>query len=267
MKYWINYIIALLCIGEKRPPALNSKKPVIGYGRVSYWGMSKSDLLDDLVRCATEGVMCYHIEYINWGEDSIFDFNNYNKVHEMYKYLLKICRSLGMYLFVSVTNDNLGKNGGKRLSSYYGQILQEFDFIKSCGKENVILQPVAETQTDTGKKLDTYAKSLFTNWITCYNGDGGRPSGNNGMTYRACHPSSIANCSKYKGSIITNDHSLLIKEIAENNSLSGAPDPLQLIKFVNEAKKGQAPLIVYYAFLYKKYDKKAEKAIKTLGKL
>lgn len=246
----------------KKAPKLNG---ITGYGRVNYWATSKKELREDLARCAAAGVKCYHIEYCGFADTDILVSGKTEKTRDMYKWLLKRCRALGMILFVSVVNDNMGSrkygDQGVSLDKVYNKACNELEFIRKCGKANVLLQPVAETQTDAGRRFDEFAKAILKGWPLVFNGEGGRPDGTNGMAYRAVHPSSIANAGKYKGSIVSSDHGLIIRELAADGSLSGPGDPDKLHKFVEKALGASAPLVVYYAFTHQKHDRRAIEAM------
>ena len=267
MKYFIAKLLTMFPVIKQKPPKIGSGM-LRGYGRVNYWYLDEDELDKDLARCKASGVDVYHIEYSGFGATNIYIDINTNKVRKAYKKLVKKIRALGMWLFVSVVNDNMGsgKYGDQKipLSKLYNNALAELAFIKSCGSDNVIIQPVAETQTSAGTKFENDTKAMLAGWTLVNNGSGGRPSGNNGMTYRAVHPSSIANCSKYGNAIVSSDHGLIIKELAVGGTLNGPGSPQKITIFLQNSKSAGAPMCVYYAFQREKHDKDA---IEAMGKI
>ena len=212
MSYILYYILTFIPWFRRKPRKLEK---VVGYGRVNYWYLSKSDLRKELARCKSEGINCYHIEFCGWAGTNILTTGKIATAKKRYKWLLRRCRALGMWLFVSIVNDNIGSrkygDSGIPWGNSYGDVVRIAEFIRDCGGENVIVQPVAETHTDFGKSLENWCSCSMKTFALCYNGNYGQPKTTGGMDYRACHPSSIANATKYPGAIITSDHGNLIR--------------------------------------------------------
>ena len=266
MNFFIAKLLTMFPIIKQKPPKISGQM-LRGYGRVNYWYLDDGELDKDLARCKASGVDIYHIEYSGFGPTNIYVNINTDKVRKTYKKLVKKIRALGMWLFVSVVNDNMGsgKYGDQKipLSKLYNNALAELAFIKSCGSDNVIIQPVAETQTSVGTKFENDTKALLAGWTLVNNGSGGRPSGNNGMAYRAVHPANIKACSQYGNAIVSSDHGLLIRELAMDGSLNGPGSPQKIAEFLKNSKAAGAPMCVYYAFQREKHDRGA---IEAMGK-
>ena len=262
-------IISYIPLGRKSPPDLRQGRTLTGYGRVNCWASGrKKDLRRDLIECAVSGVSCYHIELAGWSRYSIFtDANALNRTKERYEWIVKRCRALGLWLFVSVVNDNMGKgkygDTGPTLEKAWGTAIELLNLVHKFGKKNVIVQPVAETNTPSGSRFENECKAKLAGWTLVYNGSGGQPKGTNGMAFAAYHASSIDKCKSINGGFInSSDHGLIIRELASDGSLDGPGDPAKLKRLVSISKSVGNPLVVYYAFKRQKHDRNAIRALK-----
>lgn len=269
--YIISYLADIGIVIRRSPEKLQPGKTRKFYGRVNTWASDKkSNLRKDLIACYANGINGYHIELASWGGDaSVWESSSRIKnVKKRYEWLVDQCRALGLYLFVSVVNDNMGKgkygDTGPKLEQVYDQAIDLANFVKKCGKKNVLVQPVAETQTSAGKRFDAYCIGALNEFELVNNSSGGRPATTNGMKYRAWHPASIAAIRQIKGAsncIISSDHGLLIREISYG--LDGKLKPEQMKPFYQACKDIGALCCCFYAFLYKGHD---DKGIKAFGK-
>lgn len=263
MKKIILFVKQLLGITEK-PKAIGQFQT--WYGRVNKWRKSRSTLEKDILECAERGVSGYMIEMAVWADNDLWTDKGLKSLEKDYENILSLCRAEGLWLFVSVVNDNMGKgkygDKGPALEKVYDKALKLLEIIKKHGKDNVIVQPVAETQTSAGKKFEAAAKSVLAGFPLVNNNNGGQPSGTNGMNFAAYHPSAI---SKKVGSgfLAISDHGLIIRELNKGGSLEAQGDPAKVTQWKNNVKAWGCPVCGYYAFLYDGFDKDT---IKALGK-
>lgn len=244
----------------------------VWYGRVNMWHRD-SDLwrkeMDAMVKYGCAG---YMIELAAWRsavgqEESWWSDKWISGQLEKYRKLHKDAIDRGLWLFVSVVNDNMGsgKYGDKKthnIGNCYAKIMKLLNGLIADGSKNVIVQPVAETQTDAGKRFEAEAKALLAKngFYTCNNGSGGYPSGTNGMTFYAVHPSKIS-AANPSNSFVISDHGLIIREL-NGGSLVAHGNAKKIQQFVAVNRGRGVPVVGYYAFLVEDYD---EGAIKALG--
>ena len=239
------------------------------YGRVNAWPKSRSITIKDLNAIKKYGVSGYMIEMSGWSKFKNPQWTEkwLDEVQTEYEWLLKQCRARGLWLFVSIVNDNMGcgKYGdtGPKLEKVYGRAQQLVKIVKSAGSDNVIVQAVAETQTQAGKNFEQYCiQQLGGKFPLVYNGSGGFPSGIlGGFDYRAMHPSAVSKKVPSDGLAIS-DHGLIIRELA-NGGLESKGNPDVVRKWKNNVKGWGCRVCGYYAFKYEKFD---EGTIKALGK-
>lgn len=226
------------------------------YGRVNHWHESRKTLVKELNLIADNGLAGYMIEMaVDWTSDKAIQ-----KICKEYKWLVKQCRRRNLILFNSITNDNLGRHGGKRIADYYSRALMLLKCVKECGNKGVYIQPVAETQTDGGRRFEKDCVAQIRNYNLVYNG-GSRPSGPaSGFTWFAVHPSKIDAKSNSKAWVVS-DHSLLIKEL-NGGPIDGHGYPPNVQRWVVLNRNLGVPVIGYYAYMVKDLDKNT---IKTIG--
>lgn len=262
-----------------KPNKKKQKDPIIvgktqtWYGRVNYWWKNESlwqKEMDALVKYGGSG---YMIELAGWrssvGQEEKWwtdkwvknQLSLYSKIHDDAK-------ERGLWLFVSIVNDNMGsgKYGDKKqynIGNTYDKCVKLLEGVIKDGNANVVVQPVAETQTAAGKKFEAYAKQqlMAKGFLTCYNGNGGHPSSSNGCNFYAVHPSKIS-ASNPGNALVISDHGLIIRELNKGGALVAHGEPSKIKKFVETNKKKGCPVVGYYAFQVQDYD---EGTIKALG--
>lgn len=269
--YLKSYLADIGIVIRHSPEKLQPGKTCKFYGRVNTWASSsKKNLRKDLVECYNEGIHGYHIELASWGGGPGYWSNDKNKknIRDRYKWLVNQCRALGLYLFVSIVNDNMGKgkygDTGPKLEQVYDQAVDLANFVKQQGKKNILIQPVAETQTKAGRNFESYCLVSLNGFELVNNGNGGRPVVTNGMKYRAWHPASVAAISQVKcgdNCIVSSDHGLCIREISYG--LDGKAKPEMMKPFYQACRNVNVLCCCFYAFLYDGHD---EEGIKALGK-
>lgn len=201
--------------------AISYSKKQVWYGRVNDW-KNMTVTRKDIEACVKYKVNGYMIEMAGDIPGTTYWKNEWtqswiNSIEKCYKELVKRTRAAGMWLFVSIVNDNMGiKKYGHRgipLSKVMKQARQLVAIVKKYGPTGVIVQPVAETQTAAGREFEKYCKTQLKNFKLVNNNDGGQPRGINGMNFRAYHPASI-NTKVPKDAFTISDHGMIIRELA-----------------------------------------------------
>lgn len=268
-KLW-NWILKVLGIRKTkksyRPVALNSTQG--WYGRVNRWATSKSVLEKELDAIVKHGCSGYLIEMSGWGRYSSKQWTDawIKEVKEWYEWLLGECRDRKVWLFVSIVNDNMGQgkygDTGPKLEKVYAYAQKLVKIVKDAGKDGVYVQPVAETQTAAGRKLEQYCIQQLVGFRLVYNGSGGHPSGAiAGMGNYAVHPSKIS-AGNPKTAFVVSDHGLIIRELNIGGGLESHGDPNKVRTWASRVKSQGCPVCAYYAFKVADYD---EATIKALG--
>jgi len=264
----ISYLAPIM--PRRAPPKLQPGKTLTGYGRVNYWASKgKGTLRKDVVACAAAGVGCYTIEMGGWAETSAYRlvFGSDKRLEEtikLYGWLVDQCRVLGLWLHVSIVNDNMGsgKYGDARVSLENGwdDAVKLLQCVRENGPKNVLAQPVGETQTSAGSRFEALACAELRDFDTV-NNHGSRPWGSAGMKYFAWHPFSIGDVAGApREALIVSDTGKIIIEIG--GSLDGAANPGQIKKYIGTCKARGCLGAIYYAFLRQDHD---AAAIKTIG--
>lgn len=212
------------------------------------------------------GVDGYIIELACWGQT--WNRQMVHHVGRQYNWLLRQCRKRGLALFVSVVNDNMGH----RKYGDTGPLLEDVEdmahklvrIVRKGGPRGVYVQPVAETQTDAGKRLEQYCILVLSGYVLIYNGEGGFPGTvPSGFQYRAVHPAHISTDVPVDA-VAVSDHGLIIRELAADGTLDGPADSVKLTTWVRRMQEAGVPLIGYYAFQRREPD---TVAISLLGQI
>jgi len=223
-------------------------------GRVNDWPNSKSKLVNECRYMARKGANGYAIEMAAGGNNKVRWYNRIDEILSMYNFLLRLCRAQGLWLFVSIVNDNQGdKSKDPPLSSMMDKCLKLINHVKDMGPDNVAVQIVAEVQTSAGKKLVNQGIDILRGFLLVDNGDNGRPNPKDSrMPFRAWHVGSISKMASIpKDAINCNDHGTAIREV-NGGSLTGPAIPELLMKMVATSKKVGHPAVVDYEFLTEK---------------
>ena len=261
------------CITPELPKL--GKEPLVMYGRVNTWAMSEKNLKKDISVMREEGVDGYMIEMMGWARYDAWTPNWLKDTEEQYEYLLNLCRDNGKWLFVSIINDNMGSRAvdvndieprkygdpGIFLSQVMPQAQQLCQIVKKYGKDNVIVQPVAETQTSAGKAFEQYCLQQLGGFIMVYNGGIGRPGGiPGGYQYRAWHPLKISD-NPPTDAFVVSDTGNIILQLGYGYDGAAKPDTLEA--WARRIRLRGNPVVGYYAFKFNGHD---AAAIKALGK-
>lgn len=236
------------------------------YGRVNFWTRSTSLLKKELDALVKNGCSGYMIELSSWARYSKKEWTSkwFKEVEKKYLWLVDQCRSRGLWIFVSIVNDNMGhgKYGdeGPMLSKVYDKALKLIDIVKAGGSSNVAVQPVAETQTSAGKKFEKACVKKLKGFVLVYNGDGGYPSkAPSGFQFYAVHPEKASKANP-KNAIVVSDHGMLIRELNGGDLIAHA-DVAKTKKWKALNVKKGCPVVGYYAFKVKDFDKGAIEAM------
>lgn len=236
------------------------------YGRVNHWADSKGLIRTELDLMERYKVDGYMIELSGWGKDK-WSRRWMRRTSHRYRWLLGQCRSRDLMLFVSVVNDNMGmhKYGdtGPMLEKVEAKAQRLLQLVGTQGQQNVIVQPVAETQTEAGHRLEQYALQTLSNFTLVYNGQGGFPqSVPSGFQYRAVHPAHI-DSPVPADAFVVSDHGLIIRELTSDRTLDGIADSLRLARWIDRLRLSGVPMIGYYVFQRTEMD---STALSVLGK-
>ena len=239
------------------------KDPLVMYGRVNTWAQGEKNLEKDIKVMREEGVDGYMIEMMGWSRDDAWTPLWIAQTEEQYKTLLDLCRKNGKWLFVSIVNDNMGSkkygDPGIKLSQVMPQAQQLCQIVKKYGKDNVIVQPVAETQTSAGARFEQYCLQQLGGFVMVYNGGIGRPGGiPSGFQYRAWHPVKISD-NPPKDSFVVSDTGSIILQLGHGYDGVAKPDTLEA--WARRMRQLGVPVVGYYAFKFNGHDKEAIKAL------
>ena len=240
-------------------PATLGAGTLAGYGRANAWADDIDATCADLEAMADAGDDLYTIEL-----GGARDFANVGQaewigiVGQAYPRLMLKARELGITVLVSIANDNSGSGkygqDGPKLANMTAFSMQLVSLVDSVGPENVILQPVAETQTSGGRWLEEYAveRLLPSGFVMAYNGDKGSPSSKpSWATWRVWHPFDIFEVPQGDMSdcIVVSDTGRIVRKLG-GGTLDGAGDPVALKAWARNMRDAGAVAAIYYVFRY-----------------
>ena len=264
------------------------------YGRVNYWMTNKRTIETEIAEMKSHGVSGYMIEMAGWrsGDGDIrapkgsAKYNGFiNGITSAYTHLHSLCKQNGLWLFVSIVNDNAleTKHNNDEIDQYhyYNDVARDlFNIILTAGGENVIIQPSAELAEYRNTKKhgrirntegprfqsDVIAKCKELKIPTVNNASGGFPSGTAGCTYKAVHPGHISSSlPPDKGAtLVVSDNSPIIEEMNGGTNVDTVNANCKPSK-IREWKNRCAGYLVcgYYDFKREKYNKDAIDAMGT----
>ena len=264
--YTIISYMADLWFPRRRPPELRQGATQKGYGRVNCWASGgKSTLRRDLIRCAIEGVTIYHVELMGWAEFSAYRIpGKLDATEKMYRWLVAQCRALGLWCFVSLTNDNAGSrkygDTGRPLRDIRGDVSRMIGLVGAVGPDNVLVQPVGETQTDAGRQIEAEAAQKL-HGFTLVNNLGSRPTSKPGWAaWNAYHPFKTSDAVP-SNTICVSDTGTIIAQLHYGLDPTGKGKPDTIRAWARRLKQQGNPAVVLYAFKLKEYDSAAIKAL------
>lgn len=239
--------------------------PMHFYGRVNHWADSRSETVKELDLMEQLHIDGYMIEMAGWGHNQ-WSRRWILKTGREYRWLLRQCRKRNLMLFVSVVNDNMGKHKygdtGPALEKVEKKAQRLIRLVKGGGPQGVFVQPVAETQTEAGNRMEQFSLQTLTNFTLVYNGEYGSPqSVPPGFQYRSVHPAHVESHVP-EDAFIVSDHGLIIRELTNDRSLDGPADSMRLACWIKNLHQTGVPMIGYYVFQRKEMD---VIALKVLG--
>ena len=262
------------CSSEDAPQAIPlGVGTLAGYGRPNTWATDFAATLGDVEACARSGVDICYVELA--GPESALGIGESETavlVEELYPRLIAKCREQGVTLLAGIANDNAGSakygQNGRELGRQTALMQSLISTVFACGPQNVIVQPTAETQTDGGRWLESYAVERLApeGFVFAYNGDGGQPKTKpSWATWRVWHPFTIGEVPEGNllDCIVVSDTGDIIKSLS-NGSLDGPGDPSAAETFARCMDIIGCPAVIFYAF---KYAGKTDVAtIEAMGK-
>ncbi len=249
------------------PPPIRAGETQAWYGRANTWASAGLAALQaDVAACADAGVSGYIIELGGWGGTATFGSEAAKAATETaYRQLLGWCRSRGLWLFVTIGNDNTGfsryGDPGIPLAAQADWIEWAIDLIRSHGAQNVVVQPCAETKTAAGYQLEARCAERLDGFTLVCNGNEGRPVQTEPWAaFRAWHP--LLGTDDYPSdALIVSDSGDLIRLLSRDGSMDGPGDPDKLRAWVRMVKAKGSPVAGYYAFRNAQHDAPAIQAL------
>ena len=260
------FVLAISILGFHSHAQQPVSHPLYFYGRVNHWADSKDETARELSLMEQQHIDGYMIELAGWGRNK-WSRRWLRRTGRRYRWLLGQCRKRNLMLFVSVVNDNMGKHKygdtGPLLEGVERKAQRLVQIVGEQGPQNVIVQPVAETQTEAGSRMEQYAVQALPHFTLVYNGEGGFPqSVPTGFQYRSVHPAHI-DTPVPADAIVVSDHGLIIRELTSDRSLDGPADSTRLVRWVDRLRQAGVPMIGYYVFQRTKMDTTALTVLKT----
>jgi len=253
----------LFSLRTRKPKPIHQTTFQTWYGIVNSWA-NDAKLMDKVVdECADAGVSGIHIELCGWARYDAWTPDWVAKTAKAYRRLVRRCRRRGLWLFVSVANDNMGSrkygDPGIKLASVYDAVLQLVAVIRDEGSDNVIVQPTGETQTPAGVRLERDCIEMLKGFPLVYNGAMGRPKGiPAGFAWRAWHPFKVSDNPPNDAIVVSDTGSIVLQLGGGYNTPA---NPADLETWARRISNCGCPVACYYAFLYHGLDKPAIKAL------
>ena len=244
-------------------PAVSSDLPEIGSGTISGWGpvnmhwkMSEAELEKCFVQMQADNVRFWTVEAVgNAKEDVLAHTDKYEQVKSRLLFEAKQCHQRGIWFAPIVANDNAGdggyQNGGYPISKRLGLYKEFVDWMAeallpyaSC----TIITPVAETQSNAGRSLESYCAAKLGKFRLCYNGSS-RPSGNSSWSKFFCyHPTSTSQWPASKSAIVLSDCGSTIRQLNLGGDINGNGNPAAIQKWLADGVARGQVVVAVYAF-------------------
>lgn len=214
-----------------------------GAGNVNWW--SQSDARRETRKLAVAGLPCYHIELFGWGGT-----HGYDRVDEVLRKVDAVlfwCRRRRLALFVSVCNDNihLSKYGNKPLDigNHTAEITRALRHLAAAArKQAVLVQPVGETQTSSGRRIEALAREIVPMQYLVAN-TGSRPRAVPGWAaYAAYHAARVGDAVP-RGLWDVTDHGNLLNQLGGVNAQSYNDDMVEAD--ASRARAARNPYVLY----------------------
>ena len=238
------------------------------YGRVNHWMDSRSELRKELRLMEKCGVEGYLIEMAGWARMTAWEEPWLHRTEREYRFLLRQCRRRGLWLFVSIVNDNMGlkkyNDPGVSLEEVFQQASELIEIVRRYGPANVMVQPVAEVRTEAGARFENRCKERLQGFFLVHNGGWGFPhSRPEGFDARAVHPPH-EHFPVPDDAFVVSDHGHLIPRLTTDKTITGEADRKILTDWLLRLRSQGVPLVGYYAFQREQMD---ETAIRTVAEV
>lgn len=244
-------------------PDLGSKTLTF-YGRVNEFAWADGAPVEEAAKLlhseikamAASGWDGYQIELWGWvNHVGATPEEGIERIRAIYPKLVQWCREEGMWLFVCGANDNqhLGKYGSeaRRLSQDGDQIAECLKIVAECGSDNVIVQPVGETQTPEGRHVEIeWANDLGSLGFYLVNNNGSRPHGKKTWSDAYCvHVWSMEDAEDFDPEAwVNNDTHSAIIEMSADGTDHGPCNPEAVSEYVSAARSDNRAAVMVYAF-------------------
>jgi hypothetical protein len=249
-------------VSTTRPDLDNHPYTITGYGPVNaWWQLDDSVLTKILTRMQQKNVRVFVVEALgNAGEDVLGIPEKMARVQAKYQFVLGLCDKLGLWFNPVVFNDNAGdgaySNGGVKLAQRMAPARAFVDWIAQQGHQHcVFITPVAETQTDAGRQLQSYAaKVLGAQGFRLCTNDPSRPKGNASWSQDYCyHNMSVTDWPPDRRAYVLSDTGPAIRQLS-GGSLNGPGQPDAVRNWVAAGVARGQRLVAFYEFQYAGYN-------------
>lgn len=267
------------CSGDDKspagPPPIGSKTLAI-YGRPNEWAYQDDADLDTVLATMRQEAEALAVNGWDGGQIELWGWVRYSRMGQaeamerirvVLPAMIKTYRALDLWLYISGANDNqgLGKYGdpGRPLASDWKYIEECLAMLVEAGPDNLVVQPVCETQTSTGQKMEArWAEVLKPlGYYLVSNGNVGRPSKpEEWADAYNWHPWSLDVSTIPPDAWGNNDTGLAIREMGDGD-MYGPANPTKLAKYIADGRAAGLPAIMVYAWGYPHLDLPAIEAI------
>ena len=265
------------CIGSDSDPqpAPIGSKTLTFYGRPNEWAYCDGADVETVLNTMRQEARAMKRAGWDGGQIELWGWVRYSRMSQaeameririVYPAMIEEYRRLGLWLYVSGANDNqgLGKWGdpGRSLSADWKYLEECLALIVEHGPENVIAQPVCETKTGTGRKLELlWAETLKPLGIYMVDNHNSRPT----------KPQPWADSSNYHpwglniGGIdpsmwVNNDTMLAIRAMTDGDEY-GPSNPATLAAYIAQGRSVGFPAVMVYAWGHPDLDLPAIEAL------
>jgi hypothetical protein len=188
------------------------------------------------------------------------------RIRDVLPEMVRTYRALGLWLYVSGANDNqgLGKWGdkGRPLSADWQYLEECLAMLVELGPEGIIVQPVCETQTGTGKKMETrWAEVLKPLDFFLVDNHDSRPKQKQPWADASnYHMWSLDLSVVPEGMWGNNDTMLAIREMGDGDEY-GPANPAKVAAYIEQGRALGLPAVMVYAWAHPDLDLPAIEAI------
>jgi hypothetical protein len=231
---WLLACVAVLAAGcstfEPKPTKtafpVSEPRDVLGLGISYNWPTMDHALLCE--ELAKAGCNATDIEFMGLTVSTKHGYRQggAEALKKDYLSLLKECRKRNLTLIVSIVNDNMhirkwGQSGQDDLAHWPGECERAAQIVMEAGPANVMVQPVAETQTSQGRAYERRWLAAFNaaGFRTVYNG-GSRPSSNGGAWTRAYHSCKLSDLGNGANILLIPDCGTAIDAYTDNGNFN-----------------------------------------------